>query len=223
MSTKKRKFVKDENSPWCFYCDRSFKDDRTLIQHQKSKHFKCSRCHKKLGSAPGMATHCRLVHLFTITEVPNSIPGRESLDYKIVAMDGIPSEFLQERAQKRLKGLLEQYGQQVASEDDEDDDEGNNLGVAKDSLTTATTAMATANIEKSNVTPFGNGIDNSAKSGSTDEGNRSSVHQNDFSFTGRTQMVILEDGSRLFYGEDSISPEERRLSDILNKTTTTTH
>lgn len=157
-------------------------------------------------------------------------------DYKIVAMDGIPSEFLQERAQKRLKGLLEQYGQQVASGDDEDDDDddgGNNLVVANgSSLPTASASTTKDIIKKANVTSVGNGVDNTAKFDSTttllelpktavktDEGNRSSMNQSKNSLTGRTQMVTLEDGSRLFYGEDSISPEERRLSDILNNGT----
>lgn len=34
----------------CFYCDRIFADEATLIQHQKAKHFKCTVCHKKLST-----------------------------------------------------------------------------------------------------------------------------------------------------------------------------
>lgn len=66
---RKRKQVdKDPNKPWCFYCDRTFDDEKILIQHQKSKHFKCFICHRKLGSAGGMQTHVTQVHKETITK-----------------------------------------------------------------------------------------------------------------------------------------------------------
>jgi NAD-dependent SIR2 family protein deacetylase len=48
--------------PWCFYCDRDFDDEKILMQHQKAKHFKCTHCNRKLGSASGMATHVLQVH-----------------------------------------------------------------------------------------------------------------------------------------------------------------
>lgn len=54
--------------PWCFYCDRDFDDEKTLIQHQKAKHFKCIHCNRKLGSASGMATHVLQVHKEVITK-----------------------------------------------------------------------------------------------------------------------------------------------------------
>jgi len=94
---KKRKHApteEDISKPWCFYCDRTFVDEKILIQHQKSKHFKCPKCHKKLGSASGMATHCLQVHKVNVTVVPNSKIGRQSMDYKIFGMDGVPEEFL---------------------------------------------------------------------------------------------------------------------------------
>jgi transcription elongation factor Elf1 len=53
--------------PWCFYCDRDFDDEKILIQHQKAKHFKCTHCNRKLGSASGMATHVAQVHKETVT------------------------------------------------------------------------------------------------------------------------------------------------------------
>lgn len=51
--------------PWCWYCEREFEDDKgehelklesennpltkVLLQHQKSKHFKCQLCPRKLN------------------------------------------------------------------------------------------------------------------------------------------------------------------------------
>jgi hypothetical protein len=37
-----------------WYCgpEREFEDEATLVQHQKTKHFQCPECKKKLGSAP---------------------------------------------------------------------------------------------------------------------------------------------------------------------------
>ena len=37
---RKRKKREDEQPPWCYYCDRVFSDEQTLVQHQKAKHFK---------------------------------------------------------------------------------------------------------------------------------------------------------------------------------------
>ena len=37
---RKRKKKEDEQPPWCYYCDRVFSDEQTLVQHQKAKHFK---------------------------------------------------------------------------------------------------------------------------------------------------------------------------------------
>lgn len=39
MARKKKKGTA-EQAPWCYYCDRVFSDESTLIQHQKAKHFK---------------------------------------------------------------------------------------------------------------------------------------------------------------------------------------
>ena len=62
----RKKKKKEEVKPWCFYCDRKFADEATLIQHQKAKHFKCTHCHKRLTSASGLRVHCHQVHRFTI-------------------------------------------------------------------------------------------------------------------------------------------------------------
>jgi len=88
--TKKRKKGKDK--PYCWYCDRSFNDEKILIQHQKAKHFKCHICHKKLSTASGMVVHVFQVHKETVTKVPNSRPGRDSVKHEIYGMEGVPDD-----------------------------------------------------------------------------------------------------------------------------------
>jgi len=39
--------------PFCYYCERDFDDLKILIQHQKAKHFKCSKCNRRLNTAGG--------------------------------------------------------------------------------------------------------------------------------------------------------------------------
>ncbi|KAK6908704.1 hypothetical protein I203_102707 [Kwoniella mangroviensis CBS 8507] len=61
--------------PWCWYCEREFEDDKgefasdwqssplvVLLQHQKSKHFKCQLCPRKLNTAGGLMVHSQQVH-----------------------------------------------------------------------------------------------------------------------------------------------------------------
>ena len=60
--TKKKKKDKDEDKVFCWYCDRVFSDEATLILHQKAKHFKCPDCNRKLNTAQGLSTHCYQVH-----------------------------------------------------------------------------------------------------------------------------------------------------------------
>jgi hypothetical protein len=72
-----------------------------LIQHQKAKHFKCDLCHKKLSTAGGLVVHIVQVHKETIKKIPNAKPERESTEYEIYGMAGIPEEVLAERMSKR--------------------------------------------------------------------------------------------------------------------------
>lgn len=48
------------------YCNREFDEEKILIQHQKAKHFKCSICHKKLYTGPGLAIHCMQVGIIFV-------------------------------------------------------------------------------------------------------------------------------------------------------------
>ena len=99
---------------WCFYCDRTFNDENTLIQHQKAKHYKCHICNKKLSSASGTAIHVMQVHketlqayvtfnswvssVFTFVHqyyrVMGAKEGRGDPGIPIFGMEGIPPEYV---------------------------------------------------------------------------------------------------------------------------------
>jgi len=89
---KKRKKKKRPDEIFCWYCDRSFKDEKVLIQHQKQKHFKCHVCKRKLQSIGGLVIHVYQVHKEAVTKVPNAIEGRDSIKHDILGMAGIPEE-----------------------------------------------------------------------------------------------------------------------------------
>ncbi|EAL62391.2 C2H2-type zinc finger-containing protein, partial [Dictyostelium discoideum AX4] len=89
MGKKKRS---TQEKPYCWYCERVFEDEKILIQHQKAKHFKCNHCNRKLASASGMVVHVQTVHKEILTKVPNAKPGRDSPEYEIYGMEGIPDE-----------------------------------------------------------------------------------------------------------------------------------
>ncbi len=38
---RKKKKREEEVVTFCYYCDRIFADETTLIQHQKARHYKC--------------------------------------------------------------------------------------------------------------------------------------------------------------------------------------
>jgi hypothetical protein len=63
MGKKKKK---EEIKPWCYYCDRVFTDEQTLVTHQKAKHFKCGECGRKLNTAQGLAVHSYQVHKVSV-------------------------------------------------------------------------------------------------------------------------------------------------------------
>jgi transposase-like protein len=71
---KKKKKDKDEAKPWCYYCDRIFNDESTLVLHQKSKHFKCATCHRKLSSAQGLLVHAYQVKATAATVCWGGLP-----------------------------------------------------------------------------------------------------------------------------------------------------
>ena len=93
---RKKKHV-EKIKPWCWYCDREFDDEETLIQHQKAKHFKCPTCHKRLFTVPGLAIHSQQVHKEELKEVPACIPGRNNTKIEIFGSEGVPIEDLKAR------------------------------------------------------------------------------------------------------------------------------
>ncbi|KRX91147.1 Zinc finger protein [Trichinella pseudospiralis] len=117
MGRKKKKILK----PWCWYCNREFEDDKVLIQHQKAKHFKCHKCHKKLYTGPGLAIHCLQrvtlkVHKETIDRIPNSLLNRSSTEIEIYGMEGVPEADLKAHESHVLGKCEEPAEKKVALE-----------------------------------------------------------------------------------------------------------
>ena len=82
---------------WCWYCDREFKDLQVLIHHQRSRHFKCPYCHKRLHSASGLLVHAAQVHKerSPVERVPNALEGHDGGEWEIYGMRGVPEEDLE--------------------------------------------------------------------------------------------------------------------------------
>lgn len=97
---KKRKFETLESllaRLWCYYCEKDFDNDRELIDHQKSKHFQCASCKKRLQTANGLVVHVNNVHKLTVDKIENALPGRESTKVEIFGMMGIPDDLREEK------------------------------------------------------------------------------------------------------------------------------
>ena len=47
----------EEEAPFCYYCDREFKDEAVLIDHQKAIHFKCKTCGKRMTTVEALRVH----------------------------------------------------------------------------------------------------------------------------------------------------------------------
>ncbi|RMZ52786.1 hypothetical protein APUTEX25_000905, partial [Auxenochlorella protothecoides] len=104
---RKRRRQEEDVKPWCFYCDREFQDEATLITHQKSKHFKCETCHKRLVTVRALAVHSLQVHKHPVTAVPDALPGRESLEFDVFGMSGVPAGMLARRPHPRAPAPAE--------------------------------------------------------------------------------------------------------------------
>lgn len=120
MGRKKKKLMK----PWCWYCNREFDDEKILVQHQKAKHFKCSICHKRLFTGPGLSIHCMQVHKETIDKVPNAIPGRTNIELEIYGMEGIPEADTKEHERQLNASGGKSRGASNTAGDSDSDDEG---------------------------------------------------------------------------------------------------
>jgi hypothetical protein len=83
--------------PFCYYCEKSFKNEVFLHQHQKSKHFICNICPKKFSSIDSMLQHFKSIHKQQVEKycmmtfrVPNANQGHENVGLKIFGMQGVP-------------------------------------------------------------------------------------------------------------------------------------
>ncbi|KAK9463311.1 uncharacterized protein V1516DRAFT_667422 [Lipomyces oligophaga] len=86
--------------PWCYYCERDFDDLKVLISHQRAQHFKCDKCNKRLNTAGGLVIHAQQVHKENLSEVFNSIKGREDASVEIFGLEGIPADAVSEHEEK---------------------------------------------------------------------------------------------------------------------------
>ncbi|UNI22978.1 hypothetical protein JDV02_008820 [Purpureocillium takamizusanense] len=89
--------------PWCYYCERDFEDLKLLISHQKAKHFKCDRCHRRLNTAGGLSVHLNQVHKETLQQVENALPNRQGLEVEIFGMEGIPADILEQHRNRIIQ------------------------------------------------------------------------------------------------------------------------
>ena len=78
--------------PFCFYCERAFKNEVILHHHQKAKHFCCPKCPKKFSSIDSMIQHARTQHNEMIERVPAANRGRDSIALKVFGMQGVPRQ-----------------------------------------------------------------------------------------------------------------------------------
>merc|ERR1719343_2020551 len=97
-----------ELKPFCYYCEREFDNTKTLIQHQRTKHFNCAECGLKFDTVTGLRVHMLNAYKKTMKEVPNSIPGRENPDIVVHGMEGLPKGILEERIRKAREDRQEQ-------------------------------------------------------------------------------------------------------------------
>lgn len=76
MGRKKREEV--ELKPFCYYCDKEFKNENILFKHLKSRHLACKDCHRKFSTAKALADHSLMRHQMSLDKVHNAKKGRDS-------------------------------------------------------------------------------------------------------------------------------------------------
>lgn len=103
MGRKKRRSDADQQRIFCYYCDRNFGSEQTLLSHQKEKHLRCPTCNKRMISVSGMVIHSQQVHNVTVNTVPNAIAGRTSVAVDVVGMNGIPPSYFMQQSQSGPK------------------------------------------------------------------------------------------------------------------------
>lgn len=97
---------------FCYFCDAEFHDERVLIQHQLSKHFRCPECRSgisgKCNTLHGLMIHYRKVHTAELKVVPNAKEGRDDpfASMQIIGTRNVPEEVLAEWRQKSAAPAL---------------------------------------------------------------------------------------------------------------------
>ncbi|CAD8046258.1 unnamed protein product [Paramecium primaurelia] len=97
--------------PFCFYCDKTFKNEVYLHQHQKAKHFTCQRCFKKFSSCDSLKNHVESAHHEVLTKIPNATGDRSDIKNKIFGMQGVPRVEIE----KRIRKGAEEYWTKILS------------------------------------------------------------------------------------------------------------
>mmetsp|Transcript_1780 Transcript_1780/g.4510 ORF Transcript_1780/g.4510 Transcript_1780/m.4510 type:complete len:333 (-) Transcript_1780:12-1010(-) len=91
-----------ELKPFCYYCDRDFDSTKTLVQHQRTKHFSCAECGLKFDTVTGLRVHMLNAYKKPMKEVPGAIAGRDNPDIVVHGMEGVPKTIIQERTRKAV-------------------------------------------------------------------------------------------------------------------------
>ena len=99
--------------PFCYYCDKEFKNETILIKHQKNRHFACKDCRKKFSSAQSLVTHAMQKHRIAISKVFNAKKGRDSCALNIYGMEEIPEEIISERTYHKTVQKYQKLDQQL--------------------------------------------------------------------------------------------------------------
>ena len=113
--TKTRKAVVQFKPP-CYYCDRRFVSERSLIFHQRAKHFNCRICKRKLDTARGWAVHLLQVHKQNFNKVQNALEERSDISLLIRGIQGVPDDYIQRLVQQdalEQKPKRERYDKHV--------------------------------------------------------------------------------------------------------------
>ncbi|KAM3142111.1 hypothetical protein pb186bvf_005765 [Paramecium bursaria] len=97
--------------PFCFYCDKIFKNEVYLHQHQKAKHFTCQKCFKKFSSCDSLKNHAESAHHEVLTKIPNASADRCDIKNKIFGMQGVPRVEIE----KRIRKGAEEYWSKILS------------------------------------------------------------------------------------------------------------